>query len=73
MLNSGHGGWMTTLHSESPEHMFERLAQMVMRFGSTMQRAEIIDYARGLIDVVVQMHRYDDGVRGISKVLYVPR
>jgi type IV secretion system protein VirB11 len=45
---------------------------MVMRFGSTLQRAEIIDYARSLIDVVVQMHRYDDGVRGISKVLYVP-
>jgi len=72
MLNSGHGGWMTTLHATSPEHMFERLAQMVMRFGSTLQRAEIIDYARSLIDVVVQMHRYDDGVRGISKVLYVP-
>jgi len=72
-LNSGLGGFMTTIHSHSPEHMFDRLAQMVMRFGSTMQRAEIIDYARGLIDVVVQMHRYDDGMRGISKVFYVPR
>jgi type IV secretion system protein VirB11 len=70
-LNNGLGGFMTTIHATSPEHMFERLAQMVMRFGSTMQRAEIIDYARGLIDVIVQMHRFDDGMRGITRVLYV--
>jgi type IV secretion system protein VirB11 len=71
MLNSGHDGFMSTLHAKSPEHMWDRLAQMVMRFGSTMQKAEIIDYARSLIDVVVQMHRYDDGVRGISRIDYV--
>jgi type IV secretion system protein VirB11 len=70
MLNSGHDGFMSTIHSKSPEHMWDRLAQMVMRFGSPMQRGEIIDYARGLIDVVVQMHRYDDGLRGISRIIY---
>jgi type IV secretion system protein VirB11 len=72
MLNSGHGGFMTTIHATSPEDMFDRLAQMVMRFGSTMGKAEIIDYARGLIDIVIQMHRYNDGLRGIRNVLYVP-
>lgn len=73
MLNSGHSGLLTTMHAESPAHMFERLAQMVMRFGSTMKRAEIIDYARSLIDIVVQMRRLDDGRRIVSEVLYVPR
>jgi type IV secretion system protein VirB11 len=73
MLNSGHDGFLSTIHAKSPEHMWGRLAQMVMRFGSPMQRGEIIDYARGLIDVVVQMHRYDDGMRGISRILYEPR
>ena len=73
MLNSGHGGFLTTIHATSPNDMFDRLAQMVMRFGSTMQKAEIIDYARGLIDVVIQMHRYDDGLRGVRNVLYVQR
>ncbi|WP_322074791.1 P-type DNA transfer ATPase VirB11 [Burkholderia cepacia] len=73
MLNSGHGGWLSTIHATSPEHMWDRLAQMVMRFGSPMQRAEIIDYAQGLIDVVIQMHRFDDGLRGLSRVLYMPR
>ncbi|QCP55126.1 P-type DNA transfer ATPase VirB11 [Trinickia violacea] len=71
MLNSGHDGFMTTLHAKSPNHMWDRLAQMVMRYGSTMGKAEIIEYARGLIDVVVQMHRYDDGLRGISRIDYV--
>ncbi|MGZ2749914.1 P-type DNA transfer ATPase VirB11 [Burkholderia stagnalis] len=73
MLNSGHDGFLSTMHAKSPLHMWDRLAQMVMRFGSTMQRAEIIDYARGLIDVVVQMHRYDDGLRGIRQIHYEPR
>jgi type IV secretion system protein VirB11 len=73
MLNSGHSGFLSTMHAASPQHMWDRLAQMVMRFGSTMQRAEIVDYARGLIDIVVQMHRYDDGLRGISQIHYEPR
>ncbi|TEU32599.1 ATPase, T2SS/T4P/T4SS family, partial [Burkholderia cepacia] len=73
MLNSGHGGWMSTIHATSPEHMWDRLAQMVMRFGSPMQRAEIIDYAQGLIDVVIQMHRFDDGLRGLTRVWYAGR
>ncbi len=73
MLNSGHGGWMSTIHATSPEHMWDRLAQMVMRFGSPMQRTEIIDYAQGLIDVVIQMHRFDDGLRGLTRVWYAGR
>ncbi|UMY33519.1 P-type DNA transfer ATPase VirB11 [Burkholderia contaminans] len=73
MLNTGHGGWMTTMHSNSPEHMWGRLADMVMRAGTTMLRAEIIDYARGLIDVVIQMHRFTDGVRGIREIYFAKR
>lgn len=73
MLNSGHDGWLSTIHAKSPEHMWDRLAQMVMRFGSPMQRAEIIDYAQGLIDVVIQMHHFDDGLRGLTRVWYAGR
>lgn len=73
MLNKGHGGWMTTMHSNSPSHMWGRLADMVMRAGTTMLRSEIIDYARGLIDIVIQMHRFSDGVRGIREIHLVDR
>ncbi|WP_175700962.1 P-type DNA transfer ATPase VirB11 [Burkholderia ambifaria] len=70
MLNSGHDGWLSTIHAKSPAHMWDRLAQMVMRFGTPMMRAEIIEYAKGLIDVVIQMHRFDDGLRGVREVWY---
>jgi type IV secretion system protein VirB11 len=73
MLNSGHDGWLSTIHAKSPTHMWDRLAQMVMRFGTPMMRAEIIDYAKGLIDVVIQMHRFDDGLRGVREVWYAGR
>lgn len=70
MLNCGHDGSITTIHADSPTLMFERLAQMVMRFGSPLQRAEIIAYARSLIDVVVQLRRGRDGRRYVSEIRY---
>ncbi|MBK5071617.1 P-type DNA transfer ATPase VirB11 [Budviciaceae bacterium CWB-B4] len=70
LLNTGHSGSITTVHANSPTLMFERLAQMVMRFGSPLTKAEIIDYARSLIDVVVQFQRDAKGRRYISQIDY---
>jgi len=70
LLNSGHDGSITTVHADSPALMYERLAQMVMRFGSTLGKAEIVDYARALIDVVVQLRRDPDGRRYVSEIRY---
>lgn len=73
LLNSGHAGSITTIHADSPDLMFGRLAQMVMRFGTTMVSGQIIEYARLLIDVVVQCRRGADGCRFVSEILYLPR
>lgn len=70
LLNSGHDGSITTVHADSPALMFDRLAQMVMRFGSPMRKAEIVDYARSLIDVVVQLRRGPDGRRYVEEIRY---
>lgn len=70
LLNTGHSGSITTVHANSPALMYERLAQMVMRFGSPLSKREIIDYARSLIDVVVQFRRDGDGRRYISHIDY---
>lgn len=70
LLNTGHSGSITTVHANSPTLMFERLAQMVMRFGSPLSKREIIDYARSLIDVVVQFTHDANGRRYVSQIDY---
>jgi type IV secretion system protein VirB11 len=70
LLNSGHGCSISTIHADSPGLMFERLALMVMRAGSTLSRQQIIEYARSLIQVVVQFKRGNDGRRYITEMLY---
>lgn len=70
LLNSGHSGSITTIHSDSPALMFDRLSQMVMRAGTPMGKREIIDYAKSLIQVVVQFKRASNGDRYISEILY---
>ena len=70
LLNSGHSGSITTIHADSPSLMFERLAQMVMRFGTPLGKDQIIQYAKSLIQVVVQCKRRSDGTRFISDIIY---
>lgn len=70
LINSGHSGSITTIHSDSPTLMFKRLAQMVMRFGAHMSQDQIEEYARSLINVVVQLKRGSDGQRYISEIYY---
>lgn len=70
LLNSGHTGSITTIHADTPALMYDRLAQMVMRFGSTMGKEQIISYAKSLIQVVIQFKRGPDGRRYVSEVCY---
>jgi type IV secretion system protein VirB11 len=70
LLNSGHAGSITTIHADSPTLMYDRLSQMVMRFGSPMGKEQIIDYAKSLIQVVIQFKLGADGRRYVSEILY---
>jgi len=70
LLNSGHTGSITTIHADSPALMYERLAQMVMRFGAPIGKDQIIEYAKSLIQVVVQFKRGSDGRRYVSEIHY---
>ncbi|MGZ5198277.1 MAG: P-type DNA transfer ATPase VirB11 [Telluria sp.] len=70
LMNSGHSGTITTIHADTPALMYERLAQMVMRFGAALSKDQIIDYARSLIQVVVQFKRGSDGRRYVSDIRY---
>ena len=71
MLNTGAGGSMTTIHSNSPAMMYERLSMMVLRAGIALDQSQIIDYAKSLIQVVVQFtFDKNTGRRFISEILY---
>lgn len=69
-INTGHPGAITTIHADSPELAFDRLALMVMRSGVQMSHSEIISYAKKTIDLVVQVGRRE-GRRGVLEI-YLP-
>jgi type IV secretion system protein VirB11 len=56
-VNTGHPGSFSTIHANSTGGALEQLALMVMQAGLGLSRSETIDYARSVIDVVVQLGR----------------
>lgn len=66
-INTGHDGSISTIHGNSPAAALERLAFLVMRAGLGLLRTEIVEYARSIIDCVVQLERRD-GRRCISHI-----
>ncbi len=66
-INTGHPGSFSTVHANSPRGALEQIALMAMQTGIGLTRAETLEYARSVIDVVVQLDRID-GRRGISAI-----
>lgn len=69
-INTGHPGSMTTVHADSPKGAFEQIAFMALQAGTNLTRADIIDYARSVIDIVVQLTRAS-GRRAISGIEFL--
>jgi type IV secretion system protein VirB11 len=67
-INTGHPGSFSTIHANSPRGAIEQLALMVMQAGIGLSRQDIIEYARFVIDIVVQLDR-QGGKRGISSIV----
>lgn len=66
-VNTGHPGSMTTIHANDPESAFEQIA-LIVQANSNLSRSDILDYARHVIDVSVQLER-KDGQRRISQIV----
>ena len=66
-INTGHPGSISTVHANSPQGAFEQIAFMCMQAGLGLGRLETMDYARSMIDVVIQLDRHS-GQRAISCV-----
>jgi type IV secretion system protein VirB11 len=67
-VNTGHPGSFSTIHANTPHGALEQLALMVMQSGLGLSRGETIEYAKSVIDVVVQLDR-SAGVRRISDIM----
>jgi type IV secretion system protein VirB11 len=66
-INTGHPGSISTVHANSPRGAFEQIAFMCMQAGLGLGRQETMDYARSMIDIVIQLDRHS-GQRAISSV-----
>lgn len=68
-INTGHPGSFSTVHANSPRGALEQIGLMAMQAGIGLTRAETLQYAASVIDIVVQLDR-SGGKRGISAIAH---
>lgn len=71
-VNTGHPGSMTTIHADSPAGAIEQLVLLALQSGVQLSRADILDYIRQVVDIVVQLGRRGGG-RIITKMYWERR
>lgn len=67
-VNTGHPGSLTTLHADSPHGAYERIALATMQSGLGLTKAEILDYVKTVVPLVVQLRRRP--TRGVSEIYF---
>lgn len=67
-INTGHPGSISTIHANSCAGAIEQVALLALQARVNLGRAEIIAYARGVIDIVVQLRRDAGGNRVVSEI-----
>jgi type IV secretion system protein VirB11 len=72
-INTGHPGSISTLHADTPTMALEQLKLMVMQAGLGMPPAEIMNYIKAVVDVVVQLKRIQGGKRFVSEIYFKGR
>lgn len=69
-INTGHEGSISSIHADTPRLAYEQIALMVMQAGLGLERSEVIEYIKGIIPIVIQLKRGNDGSRYISEIYY---
>ena len=67
-MNTGHDGGMTTVHANSPRDALARLETMVLMAGLDLPSRAIREQTVAAIDVIVQVRRYEDGIRRVQSI-----
>jgi pilus assembly protein CpaF len=72
-LNTGHEGALSTLHANSPSDALSRLETLALMAGVGLPVAAIREQLARGIDLVVHLHREDDGRRRVREIAEVVR
>ncbi|MEZ6090009.1 MAG: CpaF family protein [Pirellulaceae bacterium] len=67
-MNTGHDGSLTTIHANSPRDAISRLETMVLMAGIDLPARAIREQAVSAIDIIIQVKRYEDGVRRVQSI-----
>jgi pilus assembly protein CpaF len=70
-MNTGHEGSLSTVHSNSARDALARIETMVLMAGIELPSRAIREQIVNAIDLVVHVHRFEDGVRrvvGVSEI-----
>jgi pilus assembly protein CpaF len=67
-MNTGHDGGMCTIHANSSRDALSRLETMVLMAGTELPSRAVREQIVAAIHLLVQVRRYDDGVRRIESI-----
>lgn len=70
-INTGHPGSLSTLHADNPHGAFERLAMATMQAGIGLTKAELMEFVRFVVPVVIQISRDPATMkRGVREIYF---
>lgn len=67
-MNTGHDGSLSTIHSNSTRDAMARLETMVLMAGMDLPDRAIREQVASAIDLIIQLIRYPDGTRRVSRI-----
>ncbi len=70
-MNTGHEGSLSTIHANSPRDMLSRLETMILMAGTELPLRAIREQIASAVHFVIQLTRFSDGTRKITKVTEV--
>ncbi|EJN02771.1 P-type DNA transfer ATPase VirB11 [Phyllobacterium sp. YR531] len=75
-INTGHPGSLSTIHANSPQSAYTRLALLVMQNGAGgglgLSKSEIVDTLRATLPLVVQLGRHNGRPGMLTEIFYDP-
>ena len=67
-MNTGHEGSLSTIHANSPRDALSRIENMVLMAALDLPDRAIREQTASAIDVFIQLARFSDGVRRVTRV-----
>lgn len=70
-MNTGHEGSISTVHANSPRDALARIENMVMMANLDLPNRAIREQMSSALNLIIQLARFTDGVRRVTKVAEV--